>query len=189
MTGNAWHGELVRLRAIEEEDWPLFGALWSDTEATRAQWIVQLPRGEEALKQWAKEQASLQPPFENDNWHWVIETHEGVAVGEIMTTHCNRRDGVFDYGIGLLRAHWGRGYALDAARLVLRYYFGERRYEKANATVAAFNAQSQRLQEKLGMQLEGRRRSQFFTDGTRHDELLYGITAAEFFAANAGAPR
>ncbi|MBI5949109.1 MAG: GNAT family N-acetyltransferase [Chloroflexi bacterium] len=182
MTHNAWHGETVRLRAIEPSDWTVFRDIWLDTEAAQRQWLVQLPRGDEAIRKWVEERSLATPGRESDEWHGIIEDPEGQAAGEVMTVNCNLRDGVFDYGVGLLSAYRGRGYAFDAARVLLRYYFEERRYGKAQCAVADFNEQSLRLQRRLGFREEGRRRAAFFTGGESFGEVIFGITAEEFAA-------
>jgi RimJ/RimL family protein N-acetyltransferase len=67
-------------------------------------------------------------------------------------------------------------------RLVLRYYFEERRYQKCSVYVYDFNAPSQRLHESLGFTQEGRLRRMLYSGGEHHDVLVYGITKEEFAA-------
>jgi RimJ/RimL family protein N-acetyltransferase len=86
------------------------------------------------------------------------------------------------YGIAVLPQHQRKGYASEAIRLVLRYYFGERRYQKCTVEVFSFNEPSQRLHEALGFTLEGRLRRMIYTNGVFYDALLYGITREEFEA-------
>jgi RimJ/RimL family protein N-acetyltransferase len=58
--------------------------------------------------------------------------------------------------------------------------FRELRYQKANATVYAFNEGSLALHRKLGFVEEGRIRRNHFTNGEYHDEFWFGITREEF---------
>ena len=60
--------------------------------------------------------------------------------------------------------------------------FGERGYHKVYTWVYAFNDRSRKLHEKFGMTLEGTAREAHFAAGEFHDECLYGMTAAEFWA-------
>jgi len=106
---------------------------------------------------------------------------DGELVGSINSTDCNPQSGTFSYGISIFAEHRRSGYALDAVRILLRYYFEERRYHRAGATVYGFNEPSIALQEQLGFQLEGRQREMIFTKGKRHDVLLFGLTADEFW--------
>ena len=58
----------------------------------------------------------------------------------------------------------------------------ERPYQKANATVYAFNEASLALHRKLGFVDEARIRRNHFTNGEYHDELWFGMTREEFEA-------
>ncbi|WP_235680214.1 GNAT family N-acetyltransferase [Paenibacillus albicereus] len=175
-----WQGSNVRLRPIEPEDWELFHDNDLDSEGARAADAVYFPRSEEGTRRWAEKKAEEEP--QGDNISLAIETREGELVGSMDAHHCEPRDGSFRYGIALFRPHWRRGYASEAVRLLLRYYFHELRYEKATAHVYAFNEPSMRFQEALGFRLEARLREQIFTNGRRHDELIYGMLRREFDA-------
>ena len=178
MTTNLWTGHLVRLRAVEPRDWEAFHANDLDTESQRAGWSIQFPRSEAASKDWAERVAKAEPL--GDNVRFAIENGQGELVGTINTQHCNVHAGTFSYGIALFRPHWRKGYAREAIQLVLRYYFGELRYQKVNAQVYSFNEASARLHESLGFRLEGRLRQMGFTNGQPFDELHYGLTREEF---------
>ncbi len=104
----------------------------------------------------------------------------GDLVGGIATHHCDPRVGILRYGVHVFEEYRGRGYASEAICLVLRYYFQERRYQKANAEVFAINEPSQRLHESLGFQVEGWIRRSVFTRGQFSDLLVFGITVEEF---------
>lgn len=180
MTGHSlWEGRLVRLRAIEADDWSAFQQIALDSDAARLGYQVPFPQDAQAALKWAEYQSHATDG--SDNFRWAIETlDDSMLIGSINTHGCDSRNGAFAYGIGIAREHWGHGYASDAVAIPFRYYFHELRYEKANATVYGFNEPSQRLHEKLGFTLEGRIRSNIYAAGERHDELWYGMTAAEF---------
>lgn len=181
MSNSVWEGRLVRLRAVEANDWSDFQRMALDSDASRLGYWVPFPCDAQAALQWAEQQS--RPKDGSDDFRWAIETLEGSTfVGSINTHGCDSRNGAFEYGISIAREHWGSGYASDAIAIMLRYYFDELRYEKANATVYAFNEPSQRLHEKLGFTLEGTIRSNVYAAGERHDELWYGMTANEFRA-------
>jgi RimJ/RimL family protein N-acetyltransferase len=52
---------------------------------------------------------------------------------------------------GLAKAHWGKGYATEAARAVLKFGFEQLKLERIVAVVNPENIPSQRVLEKLGM--------------------------------------
>jgi RimJ/RimL family protein N-acetyltransferase/ADP-ribose pyrophosphatase YjhB (NUDIX family) len=177
-TPNLWAGQLVRLRAVEPRDWEAFHANDLDTESQRNGWSIQFPRSEAASKEWAEREAKAEPL--GDNVRFAIENLQGELVGTLNTHSCNPRAGTFSYGLVIFRPHWRKGYAREAIQIVLRYYFGELRYQKVNAQVYSFNEASARLHESLGFRLEGRLRRMGFTDGQPYDELHYGLTREEF---------
>jgi RimJ/RimL family protein N-acetyltransferase len=119
---------------------------------------------------------------------FTIETLDGKDVGGISYHSRNRKNGTFSFGVVIAREHRRKGYAEDAVRILLRYAFWERRYQKCNSACVASNAESIRLHQKLGFLEEGRRRRQWFLDGGFEDDVLFGLTREEFDARERGAP-
>jgi [ribosomal protein S5]-alanine N-acetyltransferase len=82
----------------------------------------------------------------------------------------------------LARPYWGRGYATEAMRALLRFGFGELGIHRAHDACDAENVASARVMEKLGMRLEGHQRHVEW-DGERWaDALLYAILEDEWRA-------
>ncbi len=181
-SGSIWQGERVRLRAIEPDDWPTYFAWNQDDEQARALYEVPFPGSEEAVKRWAEAESTR--AREGDNVRFVIENEAGEAVGDLTTHHCDPRVGTLSYGINVRQEYRGKGYAVEAIRLVLRYYFEERRYQKVTVGVYSFNEASIRLHEKLGFQREGCLRRMVYTRGQFFDLIHFGLTAEEFAAAH-----
>jgi RimJ/RimL family protein N-acetyltransferase len=175
---SVWTGDLVRLRSIEPGDWEHFYRWDHDSEAERTGWEITPPQSKEAIRKWAETEATRRP--EDDNARFAIETLARVLVGSLNVHGADARNGNFEYGVTIGREHWGHGYAADAIRVVLRFMFRERRYEKANATVYAFNEASLALHRKLGFVEEARIRRNHFTNGEYHDEYWLGMTREEF---------
>jgi RimJ/RimL family protein N-acetyltransferase len=178
MTINIWQGSHVRLRALEPEDWETFHAWDEDSQVARDCYWIPFPKSREAAKKWATEVSLAEP--KGDVFRWVIENLEGEMVGTINTHTCDRRNGTFEYGIAIARKHWRKGYAAEAIRLVLRYYFRELGYQKVMVHIYDFNEASIRLHEKLGFQREGRLRRMGYTQGKYHDDIVLGLTVEEF---------
>jgi ribosomal-protein-serine acetyltransferase len=110
--------------------------------------------------------------------------------------------GIFDHGalcgvVGLFRiddrretgemGYWvgagneGRGIATRACRAMLQYAFDERGLHRVELGIAASNARSAALAERLGFTLEGRlREADRLVDGTRDDLLVYGLLAEDW---------
>ena len=175
-THNYWQGKLVRLRAIEQEDIDNLASPVTDSWLDRADDRIYFPSSLEK----ARDSLNAQRERKNDSFFWIIETVEGKEVGNIATFDCDSRVGVFKYSIVIKRSFWRQGYASEAIKMVMRYYFRELRYQKCTVLVYSFNQASIDLHNKLGFIKEGQLRRMVFTNGEFYDELYFGITAEEF---------
>lgn len=176
---NIWHGNLVSLRGIEVEDWELMYEWSQDTDYDRLSYKMLFPSSKEYFKKKTAELAA-KDVTESHVFRWMIEDNDGQVVGTINSHSIDRRNGTFGYGLGIRREHWRKGYATEAIWLVLRFFFHELGYQKANVGVYAFNEASLALHRKLGFQEEGRLRRMVYTEGKYHDEIYFGMTREEF---------
>jgi RimJ/RimL family protein N-acetyltransferase len=177
---NYWQGKRVRLRGIEPSDAEHFIRWNLDSERARHLDFVWPPTSNASVQAWVEAQSRQK--LEHDSFHWVIENHDGDPVGSISTHNCTPRYGTFSYGIDVAPEHQRQGYAREAIRLVLRYYFEELRYQKVTVPVHSDNEASIRLHEGLGFQREGTHRRMFYTQGHFVDVIWFGMTAEEFHA-------
>lgn len=170
----------MRLRATEPEDAEHFYRINRERDVDRSLEMVYPPSSMARTREWV-EKSSKEGFRDNQEFLFQIESlATGEHVGSIDTHHCDPRVGSFEYGLSVREAFRGKGYASDAILLVLRYYFQELRFQKANPGVFSFNEASIRLHEKLGFVLEGTRRRVGFSNGVFHDMLLFGMTVEEF---------
>lgn len=176
-----FEGKLIRLRAVEASDWDAHYQWNLDSDNGLMTDEIWFPTSRSTVQAWA-ERESVRGADE-DAYRFQIETLAGKFAGTINTHTCAPRNGTFGYGLAILPAYQRKGYATEAIGLVLRYYFGERRYQKVNAEVYSFNKPSITLHERLGFAMEGRLRRMVYTGGEYHDRLIFGMTAEEFAAA------
>ena len=177
---NTWEGKLVRLRALEPEDWEIHFEWNHDSDMPHNLHYIWFPQSRAAVRKNIGEGALKRP--EDDKVDLVIETLAGEYVGFIGAHSTEPRNGTFKYGLAVLPHQQRKGYASEAILILLRHYFDELRYQKVVATVYSFNEASMRLHERLGFQLEGRLRRMIYSGGQYHDELIYGLTDDEFRA-------
>jgi len=176
-----WEGERVRLQALEPGDVEVFTAADADTDGARAGWRVFPPRSSWAAGQWI-EQATMATNDGDDFRVAIAALATGDVVGTLNTHSCDGAAGTCSYGIAVFPWQRRQGYASDAIVVVLRYLFGERRYQKCTVGVLAFNDASVALHESLGFQVEGRIRRARFVGGQHHDEIMLGLTVEEYAA-------
>lgn len=177
---NIWQGKNIRLRAVELGDADFLHEINGDSDLKAMLNWISPPRSLSAIKKEIEDGLAKTP--EDDSFRLIIENPQGVKAGCVMAHSCDRRTGVFRYGICIHSEHRRQGYAREAALLLLRYFFNHLRYQKVNAGAYSYNLASQRLQESLGFVLEGRIRRTVFCNGAHHDCLQYGMTIEEFRA-------
>lgn len=182
-----WQGERVCLRAVEPSDAEFFYRWNQDSDRARFLDFLWPPTSLASIQAWAAEASRKR--MDNDAYQWVITDRVGTPVGTIDTHHCDHRTGTFMYGIDIMAEERGKGYASEAIRMVLRYYFHELRYQKVTIGAHSDNMASIRLHEKLGFQREGAWRRTVYNHGQYYDEIWFGMTREEFEAREQGIPR
>jgi ribosomal-protein-alanine N-acetyltransferase len=85
-------------------------------------------------------------------------------------------------GYALHHTHWGKGYATEAATLMLDLAFGQLGIHRVEAHVEPSNTASVRVVEKLGMRREGHLVGRLQEGEHWLDVDLFGITADEWAA-------
>jgi RimJ/RimL family protein N-acetyltransferase len=83
-------------------------------------------------------------------------------------------------GYCLARNQWGRGYATEVARGLLKFGFEDLELHRIHATCDPRNDPSARVLEKIGMQREGRLREHVLQRGEWRDSWLYAILEREY---------
>lgn len=83
-----------------------------------------------------------------------------------------------EIGWRFLRAHWGRGYATEAAQATMRFAFDDRGFERLVSIRHADNHASRRVMEKLGM----RRQLETTVPATGQAVVVHAVTRDEFEA-------
>ncbi|MFC1407937.1 GNAT family N-acetyltransferase [Streptacidiphilus sp. N1-12] len=93
-------------------------------------------------------------------------------------------DGGIELGYRLRRAVWGRGYATEGARALVRRAFAELGVERLVATTMTVNTGSRRVLERAGLRLV----RTFFEEwpdpieGAEHGDVEYALTRDEWSA-------
>lgn len=102
-------------------------------------------------------------------------------IGAVGLKLLDRENRTGDIGYILHPAHWGQGYAVEAAHAVMNAGFSELELQRITASCDQRNKASARVMEKLGMRREGVFRRSRYIQGDWRDEYLYAILSDEFF--------
>jgi len=174
-----WQNDLVRLRAMQPEDWEERYVNRFDSKSRKLlQAQIELPPTIKEEKENTEKLSNFNT--ETGRTMFVIETLDGATVGSINIKGINERNGTFSIGIQINMEWRGKGYATAAMQILLRYAFFERRLNKYNGFCLEGNVASIALHKKLGCIQEGIRRQQIYSDGRYWGEILFGLTKDEF---------
>jgi aminoglycoside 6'-N-acetyltransferase len=163
------HGDLVRLRGLEESDRDALIAVLADPTVVEW-WDTRGPVNS------ATELLAGEP-----GWYvWAIEA-DGELAGSIQATEESEPD-YRHAGIDIFMSapFQGRGYGTDAVRTVARWLFHERGHHRITIDPAAANARAIHTYEKVGFKPVGvMRQYERGVDQTFHDGLLMDMLRGE----------
>ena len=169
------YGERIVLRAVEAEDnamllslindpdveMMLGGSSWPVSEAAQLKWFDQLERTKDILR-------------------CIIATPEtGEAVGTIILSEIDQKNGTGHIHIKMTKNARGRGYATDAINTLVKYAFDELRLHCIYANILVYNEASVRLFEKCHFQRDGLLRARVYKKGKYIDVFSYSRLADE----------
>lgn len=126
------------------------------------------------IEQWAQEEPRTHYYFA------VTICPDQRAVGQISLNLLNVSIREWEIGWTIHFAHWGKGYATEAARAVLHFAFTELDAHRVTAFCHVLNAPSIRVMEKLGMQREGCLRQVRWWNAGWSDEYVYAILECDW---------
>jgi RimJ/RimL family protein N-acetyltransferase len=110
---------------------------------------------------------------------WIVSNND-VKIGEIHIW-CNwQKTHEWEIGWHLLHEHWGKGFATEAAKAVIRHAFENFNVNRIVAFPNAENSRSTALCERVGMINEGRIREVRLINGIYYDEYVYSILKRDF---------
>jgi len=120
----------------------------------------------------------LEKSFSRSGSQWFfIETKDGSKIG--WTAKYLEGDRV-TIGFGVVPDQRRKGYATEAATIIVDYLFLTDDIVRIQADTSTDNVASQKVLENTGFQKEGIIRKHFFSSGKWKDSLLYSILRKEW---------
>ena len=161
--------ERLRLRAISYEDIPfVFEASQFPGFCDGMRWDP--PASPNELKSVTAK--NIESWISGTQYTFTIDSIDaGAPVGRIALRTLQK--GVWYVGFWVDPAHWGKGIATEAARALVAFAFAEMGAAAVLSSHATWNEASQRVIEKLGMQLLGENPHGFEKNGQPVPELEY----------------
>ena len=169
--------ERLILRMFRQEDLDAYAAMCADEEVMR---YIGEGKAIDRVGAWRQMAMML--------GQWCLKGHGQFALEERATGALLGRAGYFEpegwpgFELGWLlrRESWGKGYATEATRLLLRHAFEAMGRERVISLIRPANTRSIRVAERLGERLEGR------TEIFGLDALVYAIDRKAWRPGGAG---
>lgn len=171
------------LRGFEASDAEAVARLAGDRAIAEMTLRLPHPYRVEDAREWIAVLAGASAREESITWAATLrESGELIgAVGlELNLAEYARHRAELGYWIG--RPYWGRGYATEAGRAVLRHAFETMGLRRVYATHFAKNPASGRVLEKLGMRREGVMRGYVVKWGEVLDGVIMAILREDWDA-------
>lgn len=171
--------ERLILREFRESDWPDVLAYQVDPLYLRYyEWIGRTPEAVQEFVGMFLAQQKERPRTKFQLAVTLKPDRQLIGSCGIRLAFANAHEG--DIGYELSPRHWGRGYATEAARAIVRFGFTELKLHRICSWCIADNVASARVLARLGMRLEGRLRDKEYFKGRWWDTLLYAILEDEW---------
>ena len=131
----------------------------------------------------AKERIALQLDGEFTGERFAVSFADtGEYLGECSLLLPDGRAKKAELALVLLPGARGRGYALQALKLLLDYAFLQKGYQRLYLKCAFKNQRAVHLYERAGFVKEGVLRRHLYTDEGPDDVILYGMLREEYLA-------
>lgn len=120
---------------------------------------------------------------ENDEW-WMLtvaDRDDSNILGD-MALHFSSEGRCAEIGYTLGSAHWGQGYAAEAATALVDWLFEAHPMTRVFGMLHPDNPASARVLERVGMTFEGHTRLSFWVGNDNSDDHIYGMTRDDWEA-------
>jgi len=170
------------LRDFVVDDWPDVLAYQNDERYLRYYaWTGRTEHEVRAFVQMFLDHQAQQP---RRIFQLAITLDGGRVIGNCGIRRKAQNEWEGDIGYELTPEQWGRGYATEAARAMVKYGFEELQLHRVSSWCIADNVASARVLEKTGLRLEGRLHENEYFKNRWWDTLLFGVLNGEWRASD-----
>ena len=110
----------------------------------------------------------------------IVSKEDNKIVGAIGIRVRSGASKKSDLGYWIRHDLWGRGFATEATKAIIKFGFEELGMNRIWATASPENIASLKVLEKAGMQLEGSMRDDMFVRGEFRDSTLMAILKKDY---------
>ncbi|MGG3889913.1 GNAT family N-acetyltransferase [Metabacillus fastidiosus] len=166
------------LRPFKLEDTPRVQELAGDKEVAKTTLSLPHPYPIEAAENWIKNHPKL---IENgDVYPLAIVLRDNNLVVGTMTLRIDKQHnkGELAYWVG--KKYWGKGYATEAARVIMNFGFKKLILNRIWAMAMSKNPASTTVMKKVGMRLEGTLKQHILQAEVYEDVEVYGVIKSDY---------
>jgi len=168
-------GKTIRLRPFERSDIPL-KVRWINDPEVYEYLSYEVPLSVGRTEAWF--QKAVTDPARRD---FLIETLDGAAIGLAGLVQIDTRYRTSDFYVAIgERDFWGKGVALEAEALVIKWAFDNLDLHKVWTEAWVDNVAAIIVMKKLGFKIEGTFREHRYLRGRRVDVIRTGLLRHEF---------
>jgi RimJ/RimL family protein N-acetyltransferase len=116
--------------------------------------------------------------IDSKNQYSIIAELDGLIIGNLQFRggSSQRTAHAGEFGISVLKDYWGNRIGYNLLSQLIKWVRENKVIKKINLEVREDNRSAIALYKKLGFELEGTIRKNFFADGKYHDSHIMGIT-------------
>ncbi len=172
-------GEKVYLRVVTEADLALLSAWWNDADFKSEYNSFGLQPANTIEKHFAEN--GLLSSQQGDLL--IVTSNNDDIIGSISYRQVkygpNEGSAAFNIGISIAAMHRGKGYGVEAQKLLASYLLATYPVMRIEASTDRENIAEQRALEKAGFTREGVLRQAQWRTGSRHDLVVYSKLRGE----------
>jgi RimJ/RimL family protein N-acetyltransferase len=170
-------GNIVTLRAIEEEDLPILHGWANDPVLQDILGDIHFPSSMIFHREWFKKTT-----MDRVNHRFAVEAPGVGLIGLSSIIELDWRNGHAHHGLLLgVASTRGKGYGTDAVMATMRYAFDEMHLERLNGSRIEYNKLSELFYRKLGWVDEGSQKNYYFRRGKYWDRIVNRILREEYY--------
>ncbi len=173
-------GPRVYLRGLTEQDLSPEGSYFqwfNDPEVCRHNRHGRYPNSEAGMRAFFTEATQSSTSLVLA----IVDREKDQHIGNVSLQNIQWIDRAAEFAVLVgAKGHWGKGFAKEAAQLLLAHGFRELNLNRIYCGTTEENIAMIRLAEGLGLKQEGRRRSAFYRGGKFLDVLEFSILRSEF---------
>ncbi|XEC96733.1 GNAT family N-acetyltransferase [Paenibacillus tarimensis] len=166
------------LRLFESADAKTVQSLAGTKEVARTTLSIPFPYPDGAAEKWIE--ATRQSAEKGDNYAFaMIRKEDEALVGNMsLGVSKNHKRAELAYWVG--QPFWGKGYATEAARRIVRFGFEELNINRIHAAAMTKNPASYKVMSKIGMKYEGTFPQHILKWGSYEDLVFYGMVRSDY---------